>query len=600
MIKVISSSLQSFKTLTFSPALNVVLAERGVDSTPGHSENSAGKSSILEIIHFLLGSNTDPRSIFKSRTLSAVDFSMQFDLPYGTVTARRSGDSANVTYVEPSNRDFPVAPLSTRRISQSHFTLKIWRRVLAESWFSLSPEGAQSGPTPSFRSLIGYFGRRKRAGGLNRPERQSSEQQLDDIQICLSFLFDLDWRLPAELSVLREREKQLAALRAAARSETFGSVLETVAQLRPKLVASESRLDDLVNRAQQFVVVDEYHEIVREVASLRKRIRDYSTANLIDQELLDQLKFVISNERPADDRLISAMFNELQINLPDAVTKRLEQVKSFHQSVAENRRADLIDNISDLERRIADRLEASRDADSRRSELMKVLSGAGALEDFTFLQQEIASEQQKLSILRNSFENARFIEGQSSTLAGERIALERRIRSDHDLRDAALRRATIIVDQLVKRLYDDRVGKLLVEVTANGPRFEIVIDGDRSEGIASMEIWVLDMMLCRLCGERSIGPGFLVHDSHLLSDVDNRQAALALEIGLEFAQECGFQYIVTMNADQFERLEVSDGVRSSVLQTKLYDNRDSGGLFGVVIEDARNASLRDVAPYSED
>ena len=46
-----------------------------------------------------------------------------------------------------------------------------------------------------------------------------------------------------------------------------------------------------------------------------------------------------------------------------------------------------------------------------------------------------------------------------------------------------------------------------------------------------------------------MGPGFLIHDSHLFDGVDGRQVISALRLGSEIAQELGFQYIVTMNED---------------------------------------------------
>jgi uncharacterized protein YydD (DUF2326 family) len=47
-----------------------------------------------------------------------------------------------------------------------------------------------------------------------------------------------------------------------------------------------------------------------------------------------------------------------------------------------------------------------------------------------------------------------------------------------------------------------------------------------------------------------MGPGFLIHDSHLYEPVDGRQFARALRIGAEYAEEIGIQYIVTLNSDE--------------------------------------------------
>ena len=46
-----------------------------------------------------------------------------------------------------------------------------------------------------------------------------------------------------------------------------------------------------------------------------------------------------------------------------------------------------------------------------------------------------------------------------------------------------------------------------------------------------MQIFCFDMMLMKLCAERGIGPGFLIHDSHLFDGVNERQVAKDIQIG---------------------------------------------------------------------
>jgi uncharacterized protein YydD (DUF2326 family) len=107
------------------------------------------------------------------------------------------------------------------------------------------------------------------------------------------------------------------------------------------------------------------------------------------------------------------------------------------------------------------------------------------------------------------------------------------------------------------------------------------MQGSRSKGIKNMQIFCFDMMLMRLCAKRRVGPGFLVHDSHLFDGVDGRQVISALKVGAETAKELGFQYIVTMNEDDaFKEKTAGFDLRDFVLPTVLTDAREDGGLFG--------------------
>ena len=84
MIRRIYSTLSSFKTIEFHDGLNVVLAQKTPGSTELQTRNRAGKSSITEIIHFLMAGNVEKDSIFREDCLQEHYFGMNFDLggPY--------------------------------------------------------------------------------------------------------------------------------------------------------------------------------------------------------------------------------------------------------------------------------------------------------------------------------------------------------------------------------------------------------------------------------------------------------------------------------------------------------------------------------------
>jgi uncharacterized protein YydD (DUF2326 family) len=92
-----------------------------------------------------------------------------------------------------------------------------------------------------------------------------------------------------------------------------------------------------------------------------------------------------------------------------------------------------------------------------------------------------------------------------------------------------------------------------------------------------MQILCFDWMLAQMCAARNVGPGFLVHDSHLFDGSDERQVAKALELGEMAARKIGWQYVVTMNTDV---LPASFQNHESIIEPRLLDSED-GGLFGV-------------------
>ncbi len=100
-----------------------------------------------------------------------------------------------------------------------------------------------------------------------------------------------------------------------------------------------------------------------------------------------------------------------------------------------------------------------------------------------------------------------------------------------------------------------------------------------------MEIFCFDMMLERMSARQKVGPGFLIHDSHLFDGVDPRQVGRALAVGARLAEEVGFQYLVTLNSDLLPELSsVGFNAENYVLPQRLTDATDDGGLFGIRFE----------------
>jgi uncharacterized protein YydD (DUF2326 family) len=80
MIISIGSSIPTFKTMTFHRGLNVLLADTSPGATEKQTRNSAGKTSLIEIIHFLLGADCDKDSLFRTDALIKHSFQGTFDI----------------------------------------------------------------------------------------------------------------------------------------------------------------------------------------------------------------------------------------------------------------------------------------------------------------------------------------------------------------------------------------------------------------------------------------------------------------------------------------------------------------------------------------
>lgn len=100
MIYRVSSSLPTFKTLNFLPGLNILIAKKEEKSSNKQTRNRAGKSSLIEIIHFLTGARVDKNSLFKSKALENVSFEMTFEADDEIITVQRSCKNQEKVHID--------------------------------------------------------------------------------------------------------------------------------------------------------------------------------------------------------------------------------------------------------------------------------------------------------------------------------------------------------------------------------------------------------------------------------------------------------------------------------------------------------------------
>lgn len=581
MIHEISSSLPSFKTVRFDSGLNVVLAEKSKGATDRQTRNSSGKTSLITIVHFLMGASCTKKSIFKYESLRDQSFSTTFSLSMQRITARRSGFDPNKVYVDANLSEWPDRPTEDLATGDFYLPVKKWTAALAASMFGVNDFGKYA---PSFRSMVPYFARVETEGGFLNAENYYSKQQPWNVQVNLSYLLGLNWKPAQELQQVREREKAIKTLKKDAGKGVMGNLIGKAGELRTKLALAEKELKRLANELKEFQVLPEYRDLEKEASTIAIRQSDLANANTLARQRIKAIEQQLQAEQPVQANEVMAMYEEASVVLPDLVRKRIEDVQAFHDRVIKNRLLHLQREIQDAEQRIVVRESEAQGLDSRRREIMKVLSSHGAIDQMIKLEEERSRLFSLVDELKKRLEVTNKLESTKTELTIERAQLKQRITIDHAEHDEVLRDAILIFEELSREI-SDHEGSLEVDVSDNGPTFKIKVEGGRSVGIRNMQIFCFDMMLSIIWAKRNLGPGFLIHDSHLFDGMDSRQVAKAIEIGEAKSREHNFQYIITMNSDQVPRDEFKpefdfDGFVNPV---QLSDENETGGLFGMRI-----------------
>lgn len=578
MLKVVYSDFPGFKRAEFHAGLNLVLAERAKDSSNKKTRNGEGKSSLVELINFLLGGDASKGSPIRKKPLVDYFFGLELNVSGRDITIERTGRAQRRIYVRKGVEHFDV---DVDEQGRNYISVDEWKRFLGASYFALPRGEVAKDAYPSFRALFSYFARTD--GGFSTPSKYFAQQSSGSVQVTLSYLLGLDWSIAKEFDQVRHKEKLIKALNDAANEGVLGQIFGAASDIRTEILLKSAAADRLRSSLKSFRILPQYEEKERRAAEISRLLSDISGKDASDKEWVAQLELAVEHDFVEGEVSVEELFERASIEVPEVVKRRLEEVREFHGSLVRNRREHLGKEIDEIRGRIASRKLQKDALDIERSEILALLKSHGALDQYMSLQGELSRLDSDVENLRRKLEAVDNLEAKKTELKIERQNLLRNTRIDHSERQARIKEAVLSFAEISSYLYDEP-GRLIIDATDNGPSFDFDIHAKESVGVNRMQIFCFDMTLMRMWAGRKNRPDFLIHDSHLFDGVDERQKSAALAMGALLAVFNEFQYIVTMNSDDLPKMDAYPWFYSGLFRADVrIDDTPTGGLFGVRI-----------------
>ncbi len=233
----------------------MLIAQKEAGASDKQTRNRAGKTSLIEIVHFLTGAEAGKDSDFRNDYLASETFGMEFDLG-GEKTLRRA-------FAERINQRF-MFPAADSSKGKSILSNSEWVEVLGEQMFGLRSIPDEDRARPKVPFALRLFRSASTERSIHHPEKQATMQQAGDYQVALLFLLGLDWKIASDWQQIRDQEKTLKELKKAAGAGAFGSIIGKAADLRTQLTVAEARLNGLKSQVASFRVLPQYAELERE------------------------------------------------------------------------------------------------------------------------------------------------------------------------------------------------------------------------------------------------------------------------------------------------------------------------------------------------
>ena len=377
----LTANKASFRTVRFNETgLTLILGRKSdpSDTNLEHSTNGVGKSLLLYLVSFCLGSKANKELQEK---LPEWEFTLTFDMDGSRRKVTRSTKDQNVVTL-----DGDTVPLK-----------KYTEEFLGRELFSLGEPRVKH---LTFRSLIGLFLRVGKPAYM--AEDQISDREAPHAkQLRACYLLGLDEKLADMKRELKEELDGLDRLRKQFKTDQLlRDYFQGDRDVDLELHDLEETIETLQRQATQFQVADNYEQIAADAEETRRiwqRARNemnslQSSRRQIEASLAEQPDISVDEVRQ--------MYETARVELPEAVRRRLEEVTTFHQELVVSRSRRLTAEKHNIERRIDELKVEIQALDEKKDQYYQFLGTHGALQEYETLHNRLSDCQRRADRLR--------------------------------------------------------------------------------------------------------------------------------------------------------------------------------------------------------
>ncbi|CAG9250030.1 hypothetical protein BDI4_260101 [Burkholderia diffusa] len=534
----LTSNKTSFKTVKFNrTGISLVIGSRKDQShgeDDSRSYNGVGKSLLIEIIHFCLGSSTNAN--FRQH-LPTWEFTLRFEIGKKAFSASRSTDKqGNIT------------------LNGEMLKLKAFNELLGKLCFEFPDWG---GSQLSFRSLLPRFIRRSKAD-YNDPKITSSDREPYTVLLRNLFLLGIDISLVESKYLLRTRQSELELFERNFKNDPFIREYYTGnkdASLQAKHL--EEQIARFESDLAQFAVAEDYYQIEKEANDLTARLRLLKNKKAVVENALTNIQKSLETRSDIPREKLLFVYGELERAFRAETLKHLQEVEAFHSQLLTNRisrlgqeRMKLETERKNLESEI---YQLNQSVDAK----LGYLADKRALDQYAAVSAQLSDLRAKLHKLQDY---QHLLHKSREDAASIRIKLaEENIKTNAYLDETSSERESRLeaFSSLAKRFYPDAPAGITLQNNLGDNKtrydFDVRIEADGSDGINAVKLFCYDLAV--LTAQQNHEIAFVFHDSRLFSDIDPRQRAVLFQTANSLSSEEGLQYIATVNQDQLDALQ---------------------------------------------
>lgn len=566
----LSSNMNSFHTVEFKDGLNLIIGKQANpdDKSLDKTYNGVGKSLLIYILHFCLGSN---KIVPFEEKIPGWEFTLEFSIDGELYTSVRNTSNQSKIF-----------------LNGEKLTLAKFRSMMLEKEFGVTEKINNL----TFNTLFPRFIRRDRESYVTYDTFIKKEQEYSKV-LNNSFLLGLETEFVTEKQRLRTLFRQTKDLKTNIEEDSiirdhFNNNEDTEIEI----LDLEDNIEKLKNEISEFKISANYKEIEKEADEKHYLLKELENKRTLINNSIKHINKSLEVKPDLSEMKVINLYNQAQIEVPEMVVKKMEEAIKFQKNLLKNRNKRLVNEKIKNQDKL-DATEALIEGVGKEfDKALRYLDTHGALGDYNALNKKLNDMQTKLErlneyqeILRTYKKKLKDVQSDFSTQDNE---TDNYLENIQDL----LEEIMSTFRELSKAFYEKKPGgiKIINNGGDNTIRFDIIakIQDDSSDGVNEVKIFCFDMTILLLKQNHKFE--FLFHDSRLFGNMDPRQRYCLLKVAYEKVNNAGLQYIATINEDillSFKDLMTEEEYTNIIEESTrlvLTDESDKSKLLGIQVD----------------
>jgi uncharacterized protein YydD (DUF2326 family) len=556
----------SFNTVKFNPNGLTLIIGKSTSTDKNNTYNGVGKSLLLQIVNFCLGSN---KIAAFEQYLSGWEFTLSFKVSDKTFTANRATEKQNKIY------------LNDKEFGQAGFNAEMERMLV---------DIPKDSPYLTFRTVLSRFYRTGR-GSYVSTLTTAKEQPFSSL-VNNAFLLELDLEYVYQKRDTRKRYQELEKFEKSFKKdpvirEYYTGDLDVefeISRLSQDVKKLESDIKNY-NVAENYAAIQaEADRMAEQLSQMKNRLYYLSTS-------IKNIKHSMSLYQDMDLEKVYSLYGEITELFKEGTLKTLENVTEFHKNIHIKRSERLAKELKKLSATHLEEEKSKSELQKAFDEKMKLLAKSRALDFFAAINAQLTELKSKLSKLQD-YKNISAHSKKEMAEALKELSSQEVTTIDYLEAYKEQEHAVYLgFSNLANEFYPEVPAGISIQNNEgnNQERFKISakIQNDASDGINEVKIFCYD--LNNLIHSKVHNFQSIFHDSRMFSDIDPRQRAILLQQAHALTKASDMQYIATMNEDQLltlkEVLPIAEyNEITDTIELELKDDSPESKLLGIQID----------------